>query len=230
VRLLIERRMSFIKGLFLFFIYFLLELNELNEQWIIYYALAFALAMDAFAVSISLGMAGLAKSWSSRIKIAISFGFFQGLYFLLGFLSLSFIDSTTSTFYQILASILLAYLGIKMFLEGFKKESGTCPHNVCLGLNCSNTKCDRTGQYRFLNLKLLFIYGTITSIDAYAAGISFQLKYDYSYEVTYLIAFITLILSFFGAMFGERLKDKIGKKSELIGGLILIMLAIKGLF
>jgi manganese efflux pump family protein len=205
-------------------------LNELIEQWIIYFALSLALAMDAFAVSISLGMAGLARNWSSRLKIALTFGFFQGFLFLLGYLSLSFIDSHTSNFYQYLASILLVYLGIKMIMEVFKSDKGTCPHNVCLGLNCSNAKCDRTGQHRFLNIKLLLIYGTLTSIDAYAAGISFQLKYDYSYKVSYLIAFITLVLSFFGAKFGERLKDKIGKKSELIGGLILIFLALKGLF
>jgi manganese efflux pump family protein len=205
-------------------------LNELNEQWIIYFALSLALAMDAFAVSISLGMAGLARNWSSRLKIALSFGFFQGFLFLLGYLSLSFIDSSSSVFYQYLASILLAYLGFKMMMEAFKHEKGSCPHNVCLGLNCSKTKCDRTGQHRFLNVKLLLIYGLLTSIDAYAAGISFQLKYDYSYEIAYLIAMITLLLSLFGAMFGERLKDKIGKKSELIGGLILIFLAFKGLF
>lgn len=190
-------------------------------------ALSFALAMDAFAVSISLGTAGLAKHFGNRIKIAISFGFFQGFLFFLGYVSIQLIGKSFSQYNQYIASALLLFLGIKMCIEGLKKEEDNCPHNICLGLGCENKKCDRTGQYRFLDYKLLFIFGIATSIDAFAAGISYALQYSYSYMIVYYVGGITLVLSFFGAAFGHKLKETVGRRSDLIGGIILIILALK---
>ena len=50
--------------------------------------MSIALAMDAFAVSVTLGMDGMAHRWGNRLKIAGTFGFFFFFFFILGLISL----------------------------------------------------------------------------------------------------------------------------------------------
>jgi len=131
---------------------------------------------------------------------------------------------------QYIAVILLFILGIKMIKDSFSNQEGLCPHHICLDINCGNTKCTKTGQYRILTFKLLLIYGIATSIDALAGGISFGLIYTEINLAVFFITLITLVLSYIGTVFGLKIKHLIGNNSNFIGGLILVFLAIKSLF
>ncbi|MDF2698563.1 MAG: putative rane protein [Haloplasmataceae bacterium] len=194
--------------------------------------LSIALAMDAFAVAISLGMSGLARNISNRLKIAFTFGIFQAGLFTLGYLSISLFGHKYTAFNSYIAAALLAILGIKMIKEVYSEDANNCHHNVCLGLDCNKRKCDRTGQYRYLTSKLLLIFGIATSIDAFAAGVSYRLTNDNSQTLTssLSIGLITLVLAYIGASIGFKIKNKIGKYANLFGGIILLILAIKSLF
>lgn len=203
-------------------------MTETNYLFII--LLSLALAMDAFAVSIALGMSGVVKKHIDRFKVATVFGIFQGLMFVLGILSLLIFTSELTQVNKYISALLLAVIGFKMIKENFTHETNKCEHKVCLELGCKNKKCLKTGQYRFLTLSLLITYGLATSIDAFAAGVSYGLIYDKLLLPTLLIFLITFILSGVGVTFGTKLKSKIGDKANLLGGLILILLAIKSLF
>ncbi|ERJ10948.1 manganese efflux pump MntP [Haloplasma contractile] len=199
------------------------------EFYVTILMLAIALAMDAFAVSISLGMANIVKGLKDKLKVALTFGGFQAGMFFIGTLFLYIFPKRYIELNHYIAAILLGILGIRMIREGLSEKAEMCPHGKCLGLDCKKTKCDRTGQYRFLTTKLLLTYGIATSIDALAAGIAYSLSYDrIILAVTYVCA-ITLLFSYFGVKFGLKLKHMIGDKADIIGGIILIILAIKSL-
>ncbi|QVK19143.1 manganese efflux pump [Mycoplasmatota bacterium] len=197
------------------------------EEFIIIIMLSVALAMDAFAISITLGMSGLAKKFSQRFMIGITFGFFQAGLFLLGYFALFIFGKEMSSYNSIVSGILLAFLGLKMLKDSFSKNKDTCGYENCY--QCKKNKCLKTGEYRFLTLKILLIYGTATSIDAFAAGISYGLLNNNIWGASISIGVITFIFSFIGAASGMHLKKIIGNKATILGGLILIILAFKSI-
>jgi|GEM_PF-1013959 len=191
--------------------------------------LSVALAMDAFALAITLGMSGLANKLVDRSKIGLTFGLFQGGLFSLGFLTLNLVGQKLLAFNKILACLLLLYLGIKMLVDSFPKKNTACPNNnECI--NCKQNKCLKTGTYRYMTWGLLLIYGTATAIDSFAAGFSYGLVNEKCLYTAILVGFTTLGFSLFGAIFGNKLKVYIGNKATIFGGIILILLAIKQVF
>ncbi len=197
------------------------------EQVVFIVMLSVALAMDAFAVSITLGMSGLARKFTERIKIGLTFGIFQGGLFLLGCYLLTVVGNQFQSFNKVITAILLAILGLKMLKDAFEKPKETCTHENCY--HCQKNKCLNTGEYRFLTAKILLIYGTATSIDAFAAGVSYGLSYSDILWAAFSIGAITFVFTYFGSAFGLHIKNFIGKKANIVGGLILIFLAIKSI-
>lgn len=195
--------------------------------------LSIALAMDAFAVSISMGMGGTAYHRKDRYAIAITFGLFQALMFGLGFLAVGFFSQEMTQFNQFLSVILLSILGVKMIRDGFEEQLNNCEHDSCQYETCAEDICLRTGKKRRLSLKMLLIFGIATSIDAFAAGLSFGLIYsqvETGLFAMIAIGIITFILSLGGAFFGKKLETLIGNRANIIGGIILILLGIQSLF
>jgi manganese efflux pump family protein len=181
-------------------------------------------------VSISLGISGLTKSAINKVKVAMTFGLFQGGLFGLGAGSIAYIHQGFTSLNQYIAAILLLVLGLKMIKEAIQTKANTCPHQVCLGLGCDKDRCDRTGQYLKLSLKLLLTYGIATSIDAFAAGISYALNESDFMLASMIIGIITLVFSYMGVIFGGKIKHFIGNKANLLGGIILIILSIQSFF
>lgn len=195
--------------------------------------LSVALAMDAFAVSISMGMGGTAYHRKDRYAIATTFGLFQALMFGLGFLAVGFFSQEMTQFNQFLAVILLAILGVKMIRDGFEEQLNDCQHETCQFETCNEDVCLRTGKKRRLSLKMLVVFGIATSIDAFAAGLSFGLIYSQVETGVFAmiaIGIITFVLSLAGAFFGKKLETMIGNRANIIGGIILILLGIQSLF
>ena len=80
------------------------------------------------------------------------------------------------------------------------------------------------------SFKTMLILAIATSIDALAVGITFAF-----FDVNLLLAIsmiglITFILSAIGVIIGNRFGNKYEKKSQLLGGLILIIIGVKILF
>lgn len=197
------------------------------EQLIIIILLAIALAMDAFAVATTLGMSNIARKRIDKLKIALTFGLFQGGLFLLGYYTLAIFGKEITTYNSLIAGLLLAFLGVKMLLDSFDNRRSRCDRADCSG--CKRGRCLNTGEYRYLSIKILFTYAIATSIDAFAAGISYGLEYSQIILAFLFICLVTFFLSLFGATCGIYLKKYVGNKAEIIGGVILIILAIKTL-
>ncbi len=168
---------------------------------------SFGLAMDAFAVSICKGL-GMKKSNINKcLIIGLYFGLFQGLMPLIGYLlGTTFQDLITKVDHWI-AFILLSLIGINMLKEGLSKHHEKCNDKV--------------------NFKTMLPLAIATSIDALAVGITFAfLKVNILFS-TFSITIITFIMSFIGVKIGNKFGNKYEKKSQIFGGLILIIIGLK---
>src|SRR5512133_3560249 len=115
--------------------------------------LAVALGIDAFSVAIGIGAANNKKSWMPVWRLSLSFGLFQFVMPLIGWLAGSTMVEIIADFDHWIAFALLVFIGGKMIREGFEKEE-------------DGEKADQTLGWPLLMLSIA------TSIDALAVGFS----------------------------------------------------------
>ena len=173
---------------------------------------AIGLAMDAFAVSVSNGM--MIHDYKPRygVRMGLCFGAFQFMMPLLGyFLGIAFADKIQSLDHWV-AFILLAFIGGKMLIESLQKQAETTAPKPVEAI---------------ISPKRLLIQGIATSIDALAIGVSFALLSVNIWIACATIGVVSFVLSFAGGSIGNRLGALLGKRAELLGGLILIGIGLK---
>ena len=170
--------------------------------------IAFGLAMDAFAVSVTSGLTIKHLRINNALKIAIFFGSFQAIMPLIGWSAgLSFRNYISGIDHWI-AFGLLGIVGCKMIYESFKME-------------VNNKKIDP------LNVYVLLMLSIATSIDALAVGLSLSFLNVSIAPPAIIIGVVTFLLSIFGVYFGNRFGHYFERKIEIIGGLILIGIGVK---
>lgn len=180
------------------------------ETWL----LAVGLAMDCFAVSIASGILLKHARLRPMLVMAISFGFFQGLMPLLGWIGASFFSHLIESIDHWIAFAILLFLGGRMALESFKDE-------------------DCKQEFDPTKLKVVLALAVATSIDALAVGVSFAFLGIKDCTAILppigIIAFVSFVLSMIGLMFGIRFGCGIARKlrAELWGGIILIIIGTK---
>lgn len=186
---------------------------------------AFALAMDAFAVSITKGMTLKKLTKGTAIKIALFFGVFQAAMPLIGWiLGISF-QSYIKAIDHWIALILLSILGGKMIYEFYegrkeKKLEEDAESEVSSTLESEGNKI-----YDISNKELTTL-AIATSIDALAIGISFAFLNVNIISSSLIIGIITFMLCFIGVITGRKVGGVFKDYAELIGGVILILIGI----
>ena len=177
--------------------------------------LAVVLSLDAFSVALSKGIALKKISWKEPILCGIWFGLFQALMPLIGYFVYDLLGNAVGDFItkidHWIAFIALGFIGGKMIYESFKG--------------------DEDNQNASFAFKVMLGMAIATSIDALAGGISIHVDgYDIWFAVA-SIGIITFAFSSLGAFLGHKsgntLKEKLGNKVEIIGGVILILLGLK---
>lgn len=179
------------------------------------FLLALSLSFDSFAVSVSSGLMlpGI-RFWRATI-IAFSMAFFQALMPLLGWAAGTGVREYLSEYDHWIAFGLLSLLGIKMITESLKADE------------------ERNG-FNPLKPLVLFTISLATSIDAFVVGISFALieTPDTPFWMAilfpvFIIGSVTFIMSMLGILFGKKAGSRLGKRMELLGGIILIAIGLK---
>lgn len=167
-----------------------------------------ALAMDAFAASLCIGLEQNKVNFISSIKVGIWFGIFQGIMPLIGYLLSYRVNNLIILVDHLVAFLILIIIGINMIIDSFKEDDK---------------------NYSNLDFKTMFFLSLATSIDALAVGISFAfLNVNIVYSII-IISSITFILTFIGVFIGKVLGEKYKQKMTFIGGVILVIIAIKTL-
>jgi len=169
-------------------------------------AIAVALAMDSFTVSLS-GGASLSKvKVKNALMIGGYFGFFQFFMFLVGYWGGKFLSIYINFFDHWIALGLLIFIGGKMVIESFNKEE-------------AETKS-------IFKHKILLALAIATSIDALGVGLSYSFLNKEFLFSSLIIGVIAFLFSGAGLYLGKILKKILKKKAELIGGIILIGIGI----
>ena len=167
------------------------------------------LAMDAFSVSVANGLRNPHMHASRRMIIAGTFGCFQTLMPLLGWLCVHSIAEAFQAFQPFIpwiALVLLVFIGGKMIWEGLHDQS----------------------EAESLQGGALFIQGIATSIDALSVGFTIA-EYELVFAVTesLIIGIVTFGLCLAGLLLGGRVGSRISGKAGIVGGIILILIGIE---
>ena len=172
------------------------------------FLIAVGLSADAFAVSVCKGLSVGKVKPVHYVIIGLWFGGFQALMPLIGYFFGSLFASYIEAFDHWIAFALLAFLGVKMIVEGAKKEDAPLDDS-----------------FSFLNMLVLAV---ATSIDALASGLAFSLVGGMNiFTSVALIGATTFVLSAAGLKAGGVFGEKFRSPAEIAGGAILILIGLK---
>jgi manganese efflux pump family protein len=170
--------------------------------------IALGLSFDTFAVSLSYGVIRNGILFRQASWIAIVLAVFQGGLAVAGYYLGSIISEALKAVDHWIALGLLSFLGIKMIIEGFKRneDEGTKDYNSPL---------------------VLLTIAVGTSIDAFAVGISFAILSVRIWEAGVVIGAVTFLASMTAIRIGKSAGERLGNKVEIVGGLLLIAIGLK---
>jgi putative Mn2+ efflux pump MntP len=170
--------------------------------------IALGLSFDTFAVSLSCGVVESKMRFKNAIRIALMLALFQGAMPVIGY----FLGSTVSQYIGKLdhwvAFGLLMILGIRMVIEGLKKDDDREPVD-------------------FRKLSVLLTMAVGTSIDAFAVGISFAFLNVKIWSAGLLIGTVTFLASMMAIRIGKSAGSRLGSRVEILGGIILAAIGTK---
>ena len=173
--------------------------------------LGVGLAMDAFSVSLANGLHDPHMSRRRGAIIAGTFGVFQAVMPMAGWLCVHTIVelfSAFETFVPWIALALLGYIGGKMLMEGIKGEEAEEAAELSAGA--------------------LFMQGVATSIDALSVGFTIS---EYGWLMALVCSLIVATVTFFiceaGLSLGKKFGTKLSGKASILGGVILIGIGLE---
>jgi putative Mn2+ efflux pump MntP len=172
-------------------------------------ALAFAMSTDAFAAAIGKGAALHRPRWSEALRTGAIFGAIEALTPVVGWALGSVAAKLVTAWDHWIAFVLLAALGMRMIwagtrdgVEGIEDEA-------------------RPSRHAFW---LLALTGFATSIDAMAVGVGLAFIDVAIVPVAIAIGLTTFGMVTAGVMLGRVLGVVAGKRAEVVGGVLLIVI------
>ena len=166
------------------------------------------MAFDAFGVAIAVGITlGKLDRWTI-FRLGWHFGFAQFGMPIIGWLAGGYLSDWIGSFGNWLAALVLFVIGVRLIWEQFHIEE-------------RKWKGDPT---RGASLIVLMI---ATSIDALAAGFSLALVGISILFPTLIIGAVAAAMTVLGLIFGRFLGLRYSRTAGIIGGVLLIGLAIK---
>lgn len=169
-------------------------------------AVAFGLAVDAFAAALSRGcLVARSRLLSMALLIGLLFGGFQALMPLIGWRLGDGARAVIADWDHWVAFVILAGIGGKTVFEGLTAD----PY------------ADRADS-RTLTFSALIVTAIATSVDALAAGFGFALVDTDMWSLIAVTGGVTFVLSWMGVQLGCRVGALFGSRVEIVGGLVLV--------
>jgi len=181
----------------------------INGDFLSVFLIAIGLSADCFAVALSCGISSINHSWPRILRVSFSFGLFQALMPVLGWLAGRTVVEIIADYDHWVAFVLLAVVSGRMFWEAFHSE------------HSKEKEVDVTRGFLLLTLSLA------TSIDALAVGLSFAFLNINIALASPTIGAVAFVVTTIGFIVGKRASKVIGKRAEVIGALILLAIAFR---
>lgn len=171
--------------------------------------LAVVLALDAFSVGAVVGLTACAPR--QVFRLSFHFGLFQALMPLLGAFLGQVLERWIGAFDHWVAFGLLTAIGLKMVFESLRPTSAECQPG------------DPTRGLRLIGLSLA------VSIDALGAGVSLALTMAASdlFAAVAIIGLVASLGTWLGMRLGQAIVERVGRRIETVGGLVLIGLGAR---
>ncbi len=167
--------------------------------------LAFGMSMDAFAASIGKGATLHKPKFSEALRTGLIFGAIETLTPLIGWGLGMLASQFVLEWNHWIAFVLLVFLGGRMVIEGFR----------------GNDDEDEAPLHRH-GFWLLVTTAIATSLDAMAVGVGLAFLQVNIIATALAIGCATLIMSTLGMMVGRFIGPLLGKRAEILGGIVLI--------
>jgi len=175
------------------------------------FLLAFGLAMDATAVAAARGIATPVLRLRHALLVAGFFGGFQALMPLLGWLIGARLEAVIGSWDYWVAAALLVFVGGKMLWEARHADGE-----------------QRVQSERELyGLKVMFVLALATSIDAWAVGVTLPILGAPLVLSLVVIGVTTAVLSVLGLVVGRRFGALLGRRLDVLGGLLLVGMGVR---
>ncbi|MFY1667701.1 manganese efflux pump MntP [Pseudomonas sp. Pseu.R1] len=167
--------------------------------------LALAMSTDAFAAAIGKGSSLHKPRLSEALRTGLIFGVIEAITPVIGWAIGQVASRFVESWDHWIAFTLLLVLGLHMIYNGFKHDE---------------EDDDKPQQHSFL---ILAVTAFATSIDALAVGVGLAFV-DVNIVVAALaIGIATTVMVTIGVMLGRVLGTVVGKRAEIVGGIVLIM-------
>ena len=180
--------------------------------WFSLLAIAFALAMDAFAVALVTGLTLKPLTGRDVFRLSFHFGLFQFLMPLVGWNAGRALYSYIASVDHWVAFALLAFVGGRM---------------IWSARGSAEAQSGGTNPTRGWDLVLLSV---ATSVDALAVGLSLAMVGTEILIPSIVIGLVAAALTIVGMLVGKRIGTLWGKRVEVLGGLILVAIGVRILF
>lgn len=169
------------------------------------HATAASLAMDAFSVSVCVGLASPRLKLRNGLILGGVFGFFQFVMPLAGACFANLLTGFLNSWAPFIAAALIVFVALKMIVETYRH-----------GPSCPSLE---------VNMKNMLAAGLATSLDALAVGFSIKSAGGSAALMAFSAGFITFALSLLGSIGGGVFGEKIGYRAQYIGGAVLLLIA-----
>ncbi|HDT6506891.1 TPA: manganese efflux pump MntP [Klebsiella aerogenes] len=167
--------------------------------------LAFGMSMDAFAASIGKGATLHKPKFSEALRTGLIFGAIETLTPLVGWGLGMLASQFVLEWNHWIAFVLLVFLGGRMVIEGFR--------------GADDDECEAPRRHGFW---LLVTTAFATSLDAMAVGVGLAFLQVNIIATALAIGCATFTMSTLGIMVGRFIGPLLGKRAEILGGIVLI--------
>ncbi len=165
--------------------------------------------MDAFSVALVAGF-GMGKvKLADSLKVSGTFGIAHVIMPTSGWFLGSMVLDLIQSWDHWIAFLLLAFVGGKMLKDGLDKETQDINANELLGMAS------------------LLMFTVAVSIDALAVGLSVSVQGLSIWVPSLYMGAGTLIFTFIGLNIGNRMGRRFGKRAQVFGGLVLILIGLR---
>ena len=160
-----------------------------------------SLSMDAFSLALIYGMQGISQK--HKITLSIIVGVYHFIMPLIGLSFGTILDNINIIGIDIIASLILIYIGIDLIVSNYKKED--------------RLEINKTG---------FLIFGLSVSLDSLTVGIGLKAITNSYLLSSTVFSLTSLTFTYLGLLLGNLIGNKIGSYSKLLGGIILISISI----
>jgi putative Mn2+ efflux pump MntP len=171
--------------------------------------LSIGLAMDAFSVALVAGFCLGKINKMDSLKVSGTFGIAHIVMPVLGWFLGSTVIDLISKWDHWIAFVLLAFVGGRMLKEGLDEEN------------------EEINAGDLLRIASLLMFTVAVSIDALAIGLSFSIQNLSIWKPSIYMGIGTLVFTFVGLNIGNKTGQRFGKKAQLFGGVVLILIGVR---